>query len=186
MEADVDAQTTVYFFYNLDEFQFADQAIATNDVYVTLIELAVTSFLRTISTPDRLDLKTLERERYLLAMLHHITCKRNGEVISQTFLRSKSCFLSAVLNTEEELIAFLSIFAHEGGEVFHCRCLYLLKAIEGEHRFDGVKNIVTACHFELTEVTRSFGNTGFLCHISNRKYLVINCLRCTKFGGDIG
>ena len=152
----------------------------------TLIELAVTSFLGPVCTPNRLNLKTLEREGYLLTMLHYIACKRNSEIITETFLRSKSCFLSAVLNTEKEFISFLSVFAHEGGEVLHCRCLYLLKAIEGEHRFDGVKNIITACHFELTEVTRSFGNTGFLCHISNRKYLVINCLRCAKFGGDIG
>ena len=72
--------------------------------------------------------------------------------------------ISAVENLEEQFIALLAIFTHQGAEVFHCRCLDLLEAIESIYLSDGVENIVASRHFLWTEVTRAFGDTGFLCH----------------------
>ena len=53
---------------------------------VALVELTVTSFLRTVGTPYGLYLITFERECYIVAVLHHITGKRNGQVVTQSFL----------------------------------------------------------------------------------------------------
>ena len=129
MQTYIDAQTAVHLFDDLHQFQFAEQAVRTDDIYVALVELAVTSFLRTVRTPYRLYLETLEGKTDLLAVLHHVTCKRNGQVVTQTFLRRQCRFLTAVLNTEEQFIAFLSVLTHEGGEVLHGRRLYLLEAV---------------------------------------------------------
>ena len=127
MQANADTQTAIHFFNDLDQFEFAKKAVRTNHIDVALVELAISSFLRSVSPPNGLDLKALEGKNDLLTMLHHVPCKRYGEVITQSFLRSECCFLSAVLNTEKQFVAFLAVLTHEGGEVLHRRRLYLLK-----------------------------------------------------------
>ena len=163
MQAHTDAETAIDLLYDLDKFQLTEQAVRTNDIHVALIELAVTSFLRTVGTPDGLNLETFEGERELFAVLYHVTRERNGQVVTQTFLRCKRGFLAAVLDAEKELVAFLSVLTHEGTDVLHCGSLYLLKTIQGKDTLDRVEDIIAARHLELTEVTRAFGNTG-LCH----------------------
>ena len=164
MQAHTDAETAIDLLYDLDELQLTNETVRTNDIHIALIELAVTSFLRTVGTPNGLNLEAFEGKRELFAVLYHVTRKRNGQVITKTFLRRKRGFLSAVLDAEKEFVAFLSVLTHEGTDVLHCGSLYLLKTIQGKDILDRVEDIIAACHFELTEVTRAFGNTGFLSH----------------------
>ena len=166
MQTDVDAHPAIDLFYDLDQLQLADKAVGSDHIHVALVELAVASFLRTVCAPNRLDLEPLEGERDLLTVLYHIACKRNGQVVPQTFLRRKSGFLSAVLDAEEQLVAFLAVFAHQRPDILHCRSLDLLKTVQTKHTFDRVKDIIAARHLDLSEVTRAFGYTWFLCHKS--------------------
>ena len=82
MQAYADAETTVHLFHDLYQFEFAQQTVRTDHIDVTLVELTIASFLRTVGTPNGLDLKALEGKTDLLAVLHHITGKRNGQVIT--------------------------------------------------------------------------------------------------------
>ena len=67
--------------HNLDQFDFVHQRIGTYHISVTLIKFAVTSFLRTVSTPYRLYLVTLERESDIITVLHTINgTKGTGQV----------------------------------------------------------------------------------------------------------
>ena len=72
--------------HDLDQLHLVDQGIGTHHITITLIELPITTLLRAIRTPNGLDLVALEREADLIAMLHHETCERHGQVITQTFL----------------------------------------------------------------------------------------------------
>ena len=101
MQTHVDAETAIDFFHDLNQFQLADEAVRTDDIDVALIELAVASFLRTVCTPYRLNLEAFERKTEFLAVLNHITRKRNGQVVTQTFLRNQCGFFTTVLNAEE-------------------------------------------------------------------------------------
>ena len=71
---------------NLHQFDLIQQGIGTNDIGIALVELAVTTFLRTVGTPHRLDLITLERHLQFLTMLYDVTCERHGQVVAKTLL----------------------------------------------------------------------------------------------------
>ena len=172
MQTYINTQPAIDFFDDLNQLQFADQAVTADHIHVALVELAIAAFLRTVGTPYRLDLETLERETDFFAVLHYVPCERNGQVISQTFLRRQRRFLAAVLDPEQQFVAFLAVFAHQRTDILHCRSLDLLEAIQREHAFDRVKDIIAARHFQLSEITCAFRYTWFLCH--NYKLQITN------------
>ena len=49
------------------------------------------SLLRAVCTPYWLNLVTFERHLQLLAVLHYVTCERNGQVITKTLLTKFRC-----------------------------------------------------------------------------------------------
>ena len=85
-DANTDAETTEHFIDNLQQFHFVHQRVAAHHVGVTLVEFAITAFLRTVGSPNRLNLITFEGESDIVAMHHHIAGKRNGQVVTQTLL----------------------------------------------------------------------------------------------------
>ena len=100
MQTHTNTKPTIHLLHDLDQLQFAHQRLCSNHVHVALIELAITTFLWTVSAPNGLNLITTEREHHLFAVLHNVTRKRYGQVITQTLLRRFVCFLSGVLNAE--------------------------------------------------------------------------------------
>ena len=147
LDDDANAKTAENFVDESDKFYLIEEGIAANDIGVALIELAVTSLLRAIGTPHRLNLIALEWELQLIAVLHHIACERHCEVVAQTFLADArgemqaialsellvggfSEEIAAVKHLEKEFVAFFAIFAHQGRKVFERRCLDLLETIE--------------------------------------------------------
>ena len=52
--AHTDVETAEYSIDNLHQFDFVQQGITSHHVCITLIELAITPFLRTVGTPYRL------------------------------------------------------------------------------------------------------------------------------------
>ena len=115
---------------HLDQFGLVQQRIAAHHIGIALIELAITSFLRTVGAPHRLNLIAFERKRQLVAMLHHITCKRHRQVVTQTFfgdLRRQfdtvacqqlvvgqpRCKIARVQHFEQQFVALFAIFAHQ-------------------------------------------------------------------------
>src|SRR6056297_2606729 len=69
----------------LDKFQFLKQRIGTHNIGITLIKLTETSFLRTVGTPHRLNLISLERKIYLVLVHYHITGKGHSKVVTEGF-----------------------------------------------------------------------------------------------------
>ena len=163
MQADADAESAIHFFDYLYQFIFGDEAVGADYVHITLIKLAVTSFLWSVSTPNWLDLIAAERELNLVAVLDDVTRKGNGEVVTQTFLGCFVCFLSGVLDAEEQFVAFLAILAHQRGHQFHGWRFNLLEAIQREDGADGGEDIVSARHLKRTEVACAFWDIWF-CH----------------------
>ena len=80
-----DTKTGEHRIHNLHQFHLIEQRIAAHDVGITLIELTVTAFLRTISSPHRLNLITFERQLQLVAMHDDKTGKWHGEVVTEAF-----------------------------------------------------------------------------------------------------
>ena len=68
---------------HLYTFRLVNQGVGAHNIGITLEEFAVTPFLRTVGTPHRLYLKSLERESYLITVLHHIASKRHGKVVTK-------------------------------------------------------------------------------------------------------
>ena len=181
LDGDTDAEAGEDLVDNLHEFDLIEERIGTNDVGIALVELAITAFLRAVGAPNGLDLVALEGEGEFLAVLHHETGEGDGEVVTQSFLTElggeSGCGggfvvgggdgageVAAVENFEEEFVAFLTIFAHQGGEVLHGGGFDLAEAVEAIDAADGVEDIVAACHFDKAEIAGAFGNCRFLCH----------------------
>ena len=181
LDGDTDAEAGEDFVDNLHEFDLIEERIGADNVGIALVELAITAFLRTVSTPYGLDLVALEGEGEFLAVLHHETGEGDGEVVTQSFLAELGgeggCGggfvvgggdgageVAAVENFEEEFVAFLTIFAHQGGEVLHGGGFDLAEAVEAIDAADGVEDIVAARHFDKAEIAGAFGNCRFLCH----------------------
>ena len=68
---------------HLEQLRLVQQRIAADNVGVTLVEFAVPPLLRTVGTPYRLHLETLERHGKLLPVLHNKAGERNRKVIAQ-------------------------------------------------------------------------------------------------------
>ncbi len=183
MQAYTDTQAAIHLLHYLYQFHFADERVGADHVHITLVELAVTPFLRAVGTPDGLYLETLEGELYLVAVLHHKARKRYGQVVAQPFFTHDArgfadtqvcpCELFAqrghpvarIEYLEEQFVALLAVFAHQRAEILHCGGLNLLKAIQSKYRFDRIEDVVTTRHLYRREVARTLWNTWFLCHI---------------------
>ena len=181
LDLHINTKTCEYGIDNLHEFNLIEQGVATDNIGITLIELAVATTLWTVGTPYGLYLIALERQLEFVAVHHYIACKRDGKVIAKTLLADTGSktkrigileFVVAHLteevttieHLEEEFVALFAILAHECLQSLHCRSLNLLKSIKGIHRAYGVEDIVTLCHLLGREVARTFGNIRFLCH----------------------
>ena len=152
----------------LHQFQFTQLATAAYGIHIALVELAITPFLRTVRTPHRLNLETLERERKLILMLNHISCKRDGKVIPQPLfahLRRKGLLhiygsecISGIKNPEEKFIPLVAIFTHKGGKILHSRSIYLRISVCAEYGTDRIEYIIPFGHLLRTEISCPFGN----------------------------
>ena len=86
VQRNADTEAAIHLLHNLNELHFAEQGVRAYHIHIALIELAVATFLWTVSTPYGLYLIALEGELYLLAMLHHEARKGYGQVVAQAFL----------------------------------------------------------------------------------------------------
>ena len=163
----------------LDKLQLVDERVAAHHVHVALVELAVTPLLRAVGTPHGLYLVTAEGEGDFVPVLHHEAGEWHGEVVAQPLLADAAGEARAVAgqqlvvgearqvvarveHLEQQLVALVAVFAHEGGERLHGGRLYLLVAVEAEHTLDGVEDVVALRHFVGREVARPFRDGWFL------------------------
>ena len=157
----------------MDKFHLVEQAVRAHHIGITLIEFAITAFLRTVGSPHGLYLITAEGKRKFLAVLHHIAGEGHGQVVAQAFLAqlggqsSRGALLqsacryvaqevTAVQNLEEQFVALFAILAHQHTQILHGRSLYLLEAIELVHLTDGVEDIIASGHLLWSEVPCPF------------------------------
>ena len=80
----IDVQAGEYLIDDLYQFHLIQQRITANNINITLEKLPVASALWAVGTPNRLNLVTFEREVDLIAVLHHVSGKWDGKVISQS------------------------------------------------------------------------------------------------------
>ena len=188
LDGHADAKAAEHLVDDLDELHLVEQRVGTHHVGVTLEELAVAALLRTVGTPYGLYLVALEGECQFVLMHHHITGKGYGEVVAQALFADACSQLgrAAVLqffgldisqevarveNLEEQLVAFLSVLAHQRRKVLHRGSLDLLVAVEAIDVADGVEYVVSLGHLDGREVACPLGDTWFhLCHISLSSY----------------
>ena len=112
-------------------------------------------------------------------MHHHISCKWHGKIISKSFFRNFGGSLGRVpfcqvggvdvgeevpriQYSEEQFIAFFTIFSQQRRQVFHGRRFNRSEAVKAIYFFDSVENIIAFCHFFGRKVACSFRNGWFL------------------------
>ena len=183
------AETAEYGIYNLHQLHLVQQRVGTYDVAIKLPELTVATLLWAVGAPNGLHLVALKRQLQFFAMHHHVAGKRYGKVVTQTLFAEFDCqsqrvtlsqflgcnlreVVARVQHLKQQFVALFAVFTHQCAEGFHSGGLYLLKAVELIHLFDGIKNIIALRHLHWRKVTRSFRNTWFLCHL----LLSYNCL----------
>ena len=96
-------------------------------------------------------------------MLYNESGERNGEVISQAavaelggeahcvFVVNQGLvdafeIVSRIKYFEKQFVAFLAVFAHQSGEIFHCRSLNLPETEETERLAYCIEYIIAARH----------------------------------------
>ena len=168
---------------NLHQLNFIQQRVASHHIAIELVELAVTTFLGTIGAPNSLILIAFEGELNLIAMHHDEARERHSQVVAQTLFTKLGSQMQRITLAQflicrfrqeiagvqyfkQKLVAFLAVLAHQGLQGLHGRSFDLLKAIEGIDVTNGVEDIVTLRHLNRRKVTRTFGNTWFICHFS--------------------
>ena len=85
LDLDTNAETREHLVEYLNQLHLVEQRIASHDIAIKLIELAIPSLLRPVCPPNGLHLIALERQLKLFPVHHHIACKGNGEVVAKTF-----------------------------------------------------------------------------------------------------
>ena len=115
-------------------------------------------------------------------MLYHITGKRYGQVVTQSFLtqtsrqfvrvrlaqffrRYSGKKIAGVQYFEKQFVSLLAVFAHQRGEVLHGRRLDLLETIQSVNASDGVEYIIAFRHLHGRKITCTFRYSGFRSHI---------------------
>ena len=172
---------------NLQQLYFVDQRVRAYDVGIALIKLAVATLLRPVGTPYGLYLETFEGHLQLVAVLHYKPGKRHREVVAQATVAQLCCQgsrvtgkglgsdaaheIARVKDFEEQLVALLAIFAHQGREVLHSRCLNLPVTEQAEDLANSIEYIVATRHLERRKIARTFWCRRFLCH--NVKYFLM-------------
>ena len=119
----------------LDLVMLRQIAIADH-VDISLDEFTEAALLRTLATPDLLNLPTLERERQRAGMLDHIPAQRHRqiEVQTKTLLNRRVGFMADFLKTRQQ-VDFLAgfTFLQQTCASFNGACLNADEAIELEN-----------------------------------------------------
>ena len=189
LERNPDSELAEHLGDDLDQFHFVDQTPAADDVYVALIELPVTTFLRTVGPPYGLNLVTTERKGNLALVLHDIARKGYRQVVAQSlfadFRSQQVAFLfvevsgvhpfeevTGVEYLEEQLVSLVSVFAQQRGEVLHGGRFERRESVGAEYALDGIEDICAAHHLDRREVARALRNRWFLCHMLMCRLLI--------------
>ena len=170
---------------NLHKLQLIDLRLTSDNISIALVELAVATLLRSIRTPDRLNLETPERECDFILMLNHIARKRDRQIVPEALLTHRRRDLSAVQttvfagiifrvnvfegfsavqNSEQEFVTLVTIFSEKCGKILHRRSLDLDISVSPVDRTDCIEYVVSGGHFLLAEVPCPLRYRRFLCH----------------------
>ena len=87
----LNAQAKEHLVDDLQKFHFIEKGWTSDHIHITLEKFPVAAFLRTVGTPNRLDLVAFKGKNQFVLMLHHETGKGNSEIVAETFFRDMSC-----------------------------------------------------------------------------------------------
>ena len=94
--------------HNLHQLYLVEKRIRANHIGITLIELTVTTLLRAVSTPYRLNLIALERHLEFFTMLDYVTGKRYSQVVAKSLFAE----LGSKLERSERMNVLIAHLIH--------------------------------------------------------------------------
>src|SRR5690606_15007597 len=89
-------QRRKYSVIQLDEFHLLPKTSTANHISIALIKLPEPPLLRAVGSPHRLDLVALERKFQFMLVLHHISRKRDRQIVAQGLFTDGRSELQAV------------------------------------------------------------------------------------------
>lgn len=180
-DLDGDAQLLEGLAVDSRQFDLVDEGLAAYDVGVALVEFAVAASGGTVGAPDGLHLVAFERKGQLSMVHGDKASERNGEVIAKGSLGEVTIIFAVedifegftglfyvlgiaqavVEDLKDELITLISIFAHEGLQLFQGGGFQGLEAVALENGADGIENIAPFADGGGPEVTGALGQGWF-------------------------
>ena len=123
------------------EFNLLIQTARSHNVCIALIKFAKTSFLRTICTPNRLNLVPLKRKCQFSVVLRHVASKGNRQIVTKRFVRNLRSFwrlafrnrfqkISGLQNFKDQPISFFPVLAHQRVQIFERRGFQRPKTVQ--------------------------------------------------------
>src|SRR6266536_4988465 len=150
------------------DLSFHHQRSRSQHINITLIKLAKSSTCGSIRSPHWLNLVTLKKLRQLIAILSYHSGQRHSQVITKRQISlARACMNTTLQNFEDELIAFLTILAHQRFDVLYGRRLEWLKAVALVNFLDDADDILAPPHIRGEKVAHASrrlvfgGHTGF-------------------------
>src|SRR5262249_21810074 len=133
--------------HSAENLGFDRRSSRAHDIEIALIELSKASACRTVGSPYRLNLVSLEEFRQLVLILRDDARQRDCQVIPQRKVRFTALFvLTSLQDLENELVAFFSVLAEQRLDVFKRRCLQRLEPVALVHTTDHIDHVLTTSY----------------------------------------
>src|SRR5581483_963265 len=144
-----------------DQFSFDDHRTRTQHINIALIEFAEASARGTIGAPDGLNLVTPEKLGQLVLILRDYARQRDSQIVTQREIGFAGLFMLAALeNFEDELIAFFTILAHQGVDIFDGGSFQRLKTVALVNLLDDADDVFALAHVGRQKVAHAARGLG--------------------------
>src|SRR2546423_3531066 len=130
-----------------DQFRLYDHRTRAEYIDVALIELPEAPPRGTIGAPNGLNLIAFEKLRQIVLILRDDARERNRQIVAQREIGLAGLFMLAALeNFEDELIAFFTVLAHQGLDIFDRRSLQRLETVPLVNLFNNADHMLALAH----------------------------------------
>ncbi len=152
----VESEPLQHFVHRRQQLNLHRERRRANGVDIALIELAEPPARRTVRTPDRLYLVSLEKARQLVLILRNYARQRNSQVVPEGQIGlPPALVLAAPQNLEDQLVAFVAVLAQQRLDVLERRRLEWLEAVALVHLADDTNDVLPAADVGRQEVSRA-------------------------------
>ena len=144
-----------------DQFSFDHHRKRSEHVHIALVKLAKAAPRGAIGAPDGLNLIALEKLWQFVLILGDDARQRHCQIVAQSEVGLAGLLVLAALEDfEDELIAFFTVLAHQGLDVFDGGSFQRLETVALVHFFDYADDILTLTHIGGQKVTHAARGLG--------------------------